>query len=147
MRILTLADGFRFCEAESFLFAEDDMEGEKRAPAHPERIYGGWRPQSGGAGTVGWQDPNGGRGMLDARLDLRGHSPDGFQWGYGGSGPAQLALALVADATGDDELAQKVYQRFKDEIVAGMERDSWTLGAGEIQDFARSLYAEELAHG
>lgn len=22
------------------------------------------------------------------------HSPDGFAWGYGGSGPAQLALAL-----------------------------------------------------
>lgn len=22
------------------------------------------------------------------------HSPDGFNWGYGGSGPAQLALAL-----------------------------------------------------
>lgn len=24
----------------------------------------------------------------------RNHSPDGFAWGYGGSGPAQLALAL-----------------------------------------------------
>lgn len=23
------------------------------------------------------------------------HSPDGFNWGYGGSGPAQLALALL----------------------------------------------------
>jgi hypothetical protein len=22
------------------------------------------------------------------------HSPDGFNWGYGGSGPAQLALAI-----------------------------------------------------
>ena len=33
---------------------------------------------------------------LDPRLDLCSHSPSGFEWGYGGSGPAQLALALLA---------------------------------------------------
>jgi hypothetical protein len=27
---------------------------------------------------------------LDPRHDLRNHSPDGFEWGYGGSGPAVL---------------------------------------------------------
>ena len=26
------------------------------------------------------------------------HSPDGFNWGYGGSGPAQLSLAMCLDA-------------------------------------------------
>src|SRR5204863_5783137 len=26
------------------------------------------------------------------------HSPDGFAWGYGGSGPAQLALAILLAA-------------------------------------------------
>lgn len=25
------------------------------------------------------------------------HSPDGFNWGYGGSGPAQLALAICIE--------------------------------------------------
>jgi hypothetical protein len=25
------------------------------------------------------------------------HSPDGFNWGYGGSGPAQLALAICLE--------------------------------------------------
>ncbi|MCK4554525.1 hypothetical protein KAU19_06245, partial [Candidatus Parcubacteria bacterium] len=25
------------------------------------------------------------------------HSPDGFAWGYGGSGPAQLALAILIE--------------------------------------------------
>lgn len=55
---------------------------------------------------------------LDPRYDLRNHSPDGFAWGYGGSGPAQLALALLADATGDDELAQRHYQDFKFAVVA-----------------------------
>jgi hypothetical protein len=26
------------------------------------------------------------------------HSPDGFNWGYGGSGPARLALAILLEA-------------------------------------------------
>ncbi|HMF28341.1 MAG TPA: DUF6166 domain-containing protein, partial [Candidatus Cybelea sp.] len=34
---------------------------------------------------------------LPLRLDLYNHSPDGFEIGYGGSGPAQLALAILAD--------------------------------------------------
>jgi hypothetical protein len=32
------------------------------------------------------------------------NSPTGFGWGYGGSGPAQLALALLADSLGDNDL-------------------------------------------
>jgi hypothetical protein len=41
---------------------------------------------------------------LNLRHDLRRHSEE-FNWGYGGSGPAQLALALAADVLGDDEQA------------------------------------------
>jgi hypothetical protein len=54
---------------------------------------------------------------LDPRFDLREHSPTGFNWGYGGSGPAQLALALCADALGDDARAQRIYQAFKFAVV------------------------------
>jgi hypothetical protein len=61
---------------------------------------------------------------LDPRFDLRYHSPDGFAWGYCGSGPAQLALALLADATGDDEIAQRYYQDFKEEVIAKIEPDA-----------------------
>ena len=32
------------------------------------------------------------------------HSPTGFEWGYGGSGPAQLALALLLDYVCDETL-------------------------------------------
>ena len=42
---------------------------------------------------------------LNPRLDLWSHSPTGFEWGYGGSGPAQLALALLADHLEDDKRA------------------------------------------
>lgn len=55
---------------------------------------------------------------LSARHDLRNHSPDGFAWGYGGSGPAQLALAICADALEHDQRALMVYQYFKDRVVA-----------------------------
>ncbi len=37
---------------------------------------------------------------LPARCEIWNHSPSGFEWGYGGSGPAQLALAILADFLG-----------------------------------------------
>jgi hypothetical protein len=37
---------------------------------------------------------------LQTHQDIRNHSPDGFNWGYGGSGPSQLALAILADHFG-----------------------------------------------
>ena len=33
--------------------------------------------------------------------DLYNHSPTGFNWGYGGSGPSQLALARLREAIKD----------------------------------------------
>jgi hypothetical protein len=42
------------------------------------------------------------------------HSPDGFNWGYGGSGPAQLALAIVLKLTGKAD----GYQDFKWNVIA-----------------------------
>jgi hypothetical protein len=93
-------------------------------------VYHGRRTAHGGAVTV--TDGAGGRG-LDPRHDLRNHSPDGFEWGYGGSGPAQLALALCADALGDDDRAQAVYQRFKFKVVAALGGDTWTLTEDQIR--------------
>ena len=40
---------------------------------------------------------------LNPRLDLHKHSITGFEWGYCGSGPTQLALALLADHLANDE--------------------------------------------
>jgi hypothetical protein len=69
---------------------------------------------------------------LDPRFDLRFHSPDGFEWGYGGSGPAQLALAILADYLGDDQEAERLHQEFKGEVVSGLTGDSWTLTGEQI---------------
>lgn len=109
-----------------------------REPAPRNRCYFGYRDPHTQDVTVVRAEADGTRSPLDPRYDLRNHSPAGFNWGYGGSGPAQLALALVADASGDDALALKVYQRFKFEIVGGM-ADQWMLEAGNIADFAKTL--------
>lgn len=58
---------------------------------------------------------------LPPRNDLRDHSPDGFAWGYGGSGPAQLALAICAHATENRDRALAVYQSFKAEYIATLD--------------------------
>lgn len=47
---------------------------------------------------------------------LINHSPDGFNWGYGGSGPSQLALAIVLEITGKAD----GYQDFKWDVIAGL---------------------------
>lgn len=44
------------------------------------------------------------------------HSPDGFAWGYGGSGPAQLALAILLTALDKDE-AVRCHQQFKRDFI------------------------------
>lgn len=49
---------------------------------------------------------------------LRTHSPDGFEFGYSGSGPSQLALAILLDALDNDLAALDNYQAFKVAFVA-----------------------------
>jgi hypothetical protein len=70
---------------------------------------------------------------LPLRLDLFNHSPTGFSWGYGGSGPAQLALAVLADALGNDDRAVRLHQEFKFKVVAGWpEGERWWITAEQI---------------
>ena len=73
--------------------------------------------------------------VLDPRpsLAIRNHSPDGFEWGYRGSGPSQLALAILLDRTGDAGTALRLYQRFKDSFVALQERGrGWALSIRDL---------------
>lgn len=81
---------------------------------------------------------------LNPRLDLWNHSPTGFEWGYGGSGPAQLALALLADHLGDDDQAVRVHQDFKRAVVANLDRCGWTLTSEQIQRALDALKSGSL---
>lgn len=70
------------------------------------------------------------------------HSPDGFEWGYAGSGPAELARCLLIDALGLAPLSEgsyetfpeidTLYQRFKSAIVAGLAQASWELPRADV---------------
>jgi hypothetical protein len=80
--------------------------------------------------------------MLDPRFDLRNHSPDGFNFGYAGSGPAQLSLALLADALGNDEQAQQVYQDYKFRVIGRVQGDRFELSQEDIQQTVAKLEAE-----
>lgn len=128
------------------------VPSQPHLPIHAERIYFGHRRSEGtcevtvtktiAAATGDSALENAPACPLPLRLDLRNHSPTGFAWGYAGSGPAQLALALLADALGDDELALQHYQEFKRRVVAGWGA-AWQLTATEIQRFV----VQEQFHG
>jgi hypothetical protein len=80
---------------------------------------------------------------LDPRLDVRNHCPTGFEWGFCGSGPAQLALAILADHCDDIEEALEFYQRFKWTVVAELPRLSWTLNTRQIDEALKRIRERE----
>ena len=67
---------------------------------------------------------------LETRQELWNHS-QGFAWGYSGSGPSQLALAILAHFTGDDVFAGKRHQAFKAEYITPLLKDEWWVMPGE----------------
>lgn len=105
------------------------------------KIYEGYRdPEIGAMATVDGEH-------LDPRNDLRNHSPDGFEWGYGGSGPAQLALAILADLF-DDETALKYYQDFKRACVSRIGSERWNLSEDAIKEWLKlEIQYQEHAAG
>ena len=84
---------------------------------------------------------------LNPRLDLWNHSPTGFEWGYGGSGPAQLALAVLADHLGVDTEAVSLHQAFKSAVVARLPGKGWTLTTEEIRETVTAITAARLLFG
>lgn len=104
----------------------------------PTKKYVGVRTESGT--TVAREDDRGDVFALAARTDLKNHSPSGFEWGYGGSGPAQLALAILADALGAEK-ALGCYQKFKVRVVAHFARERWELTRDEVIAWHRALHS------
>jgi hypothetical protein len=84
------------------------------------------------------EDDAGNRHRLEpiASLALVNHSPDGFSWGYGGSGPAQLALAMLLHVSGDPGLSQRHYQTFKQRHIATLDIDEgWEMPFSRVEEF------------
>lgn len=88
---------------------------------------------------------------LDPRLDLIRHSPTGFGWGYAGSGPAQLALAILADfyrGNGEptpesDARALAIYQTFKARVIAQLHPgEEWSLTEAQVSKVVEEIERE-----
>ena len=60
------------------------------------------------------------------------HSPTGIEWGYGGSGPADLALSVLLALT-DEQTANALYHRFKHEVIASVPEDGGVLRAADVR--------------
>jgi len=88
------------------------------------KVYEGARSLDGAIVTVNGK-------KLALRLDLKSFSKAGFEWTYEGAGPAQLALALLADHLGDDRAALAGYKRFMREVVAHLD-NAWRLTSADI---------------
>lgn len=63
------------------------------------------------------------------------HSPDGFEWGYGGSGPADLALNILLKFGLDQEEAFRLHQDFKWRFISEMPREGGTIKKEDILEF------------
>lgn len=97
-----------------------------------------------GRTTVLWQLGNGVPSRLSTYLDKVNHSPDGFEWGYEGSGPAQLAFAILyayfsmlGIAGNTKERVMPLYQEFKRDIVAKFPKKGWALTDIQIEDWLK----------
>lgn len=51
------------------------------------------------------------------------HSPDGFEYGYGGSGPSDLARSIVGDLLGEKDPKPALYRPVTHRLVAQIEGD------------------------
>ena len=94
--------------------------------------YAGHNTAQGTLVTVtrsGWTKP------LNLGFDLGNNSPTGFSWGYNGSGPAQLALAILTDyfgaKPGGSALAEALYESFKFTVIALLP-DRWEMNFEEV---------------
>ena len=76
-----------------------------------------------------------------ASQEIINHSPDGFNWGYSGSGPAQLAFGLLLDVTGDRDVASRYYQLFKADAITHF-GESWEISEVAIRRWLNDVGVE-----
>jgi len=82
---------------------------------------------------------------LPLHLELVNHSPTGFNWGYSGSGPSQLAFAIIYeylvrvdnyDRKKAKSLTQYCYHDFKNEFIATLPQTmDWEINGSGINAF------------
>lgn len=98
-----------------------------------DKVYCGY--QRGEERVVTVRSPNGCY-RLRGRRDLGGSIDTQFDWGTGAEGDTELALALLADAVGDQR-ALELFHDFAELVVAGLPEDGWQLSSDFIRHWCR----------
>ena len=81
---------------------------------------------------------------LEKSLQVVDPSPDGFQWGYNGSGPAQLSTAILNEVTDDPEITRQYYVFFhKDHVFCW--GDDFEINEFQVRDYLRSVGAVQAS--
>ena len=97
------------------------------------RIYKGERNIDGAEVTVDGEP-------LDPRQDLHTFTSRGFEWGYEGDGPNQLALAILADYFEDDAQAKAECRAFMSRVVAYFSNE-WEMTSADIDLALANVHA------
>ena len=82
---------------------------------------------------------------LAQSIALVNHSPTGFSWGYLGSGPSQLALALLMHFGATDKEALAFYQDFKNDVIGELPQTDFEINNGVASGWLefRRVFATE----
>ena len=67
---------------------------------------------------------------------VKNHSPTGFEVGYGGSGPSQLALAILLDLYGQASALHN-YVDFKWKFIAVADQEGCVLNSDDIDSWLK----------
>jgi hypothetical protein len=89
--------------------------------------------------------------MMRNLVHIEKHSPDGFNWGYPGSGPAELARCILTDFLGSEHLADRFYQRYKWDVIAPIQHDGpWEIKEEHLISWFKEKFpdqADEILSG
>lgn len=76
------------------------------------------------------------KGLVNAREPWSELPGMGFAWGYRGTGPANLAMSILADAVGGDlVIPQAHFLRFKDRVIAKLPRSGFQMSHTQVLDW------------
>jgi hypothetical protein len=67
------------------------------------------------------------------------HSPTGMEWGYGGSGPADLALNILRACGVQQDEVDTLYQDFKFAFIAPLPPAGGVIRRREVLDWVRKM--------
>lgn len=75
---------------------------------------------------------------LPQHTEIKKFTDYGFEWSYEGESPHQLALAILADFTGDPDMSVRLSEGFMKSVIANLDND-WDLTTDQITKALKEL--------